>query len=102
MLLGLILSATGIVLFAWAMFRLAVFALPVGLGAAAFLWAGGGELGPLLGLLLGLVVGRWPFCGFRGLAPAPVGAHPTVPRPIELGQMSVCADHEESRDVGHA
>lgn len=57
MLLGLILSATGIVLFAWAMFRLAVFALPVGLGAAAFLWAGGGELGPLLGLLLGLVVG---------------------------------------------
>ena len=40
MLLGLILSATGIVLFAWAMFRLAVFALPVGLGAAAFLWAG--------------------------------------------------------------
>ena len=57
MLLGLILSATGIVLFAWAMFRLAVFALPVGLGAATFLWAAGGELGLLLGLLLGLVVG---------------------------------------------
>jgi thiamine transporter ThiT len=57
MLLGLILSATGIVLLAWAMFRLAVFALPVGLGAATFLWAAGGELGLLLGLLLGLVVG---------------------------------------------
>lgn len=40
--------------------------------------------------LLGLVVGRWRFCGSWGLAPSPVGAsHPSVPRPIELGQMSV-------------
>lgn len=57
MLLGLILSATGIVLFAWAMFRLAVFALPVGLGAAVFLWAAGSGPGPLLGLLFGVIVG---------------------------------------------
>ncbi|QDC37230.1 hypothetical protein [Sphingobium fuliginis] len=57
MLLGLILSATGIVLFAWAMFRLAVVALPVGLGAAVFLWAAGSWSGALIGLVLGLIVG---------------------------------------------
>jgi hypothetical protein len=57
MLLGLVLSAAGIVLFTWAMLRLAVLALPVGLGVAAFLWSAGGEPGPLLGLLLGLIVG---------------------------------------------
>lgn len=56
MLLGLVLSATGIVLFTWAVLRLAVLALPVGLGVAVFLWSAGSQPGPLLGLLLGFIV----------------------------------------------
>lgn len=57
MILGLFLSAAGIVLFAWAMLRLSVFALPVWLGLSAFLWAATGHAAILAGLLLGLVVG---------------------------------------------
>lgn len=57
MLLGLTLSATGIVLVAWTMIRLATVALPLGLGAAVFLWATESGPGPLLGSLFGLAVG---------------------------------------------
>lgn len=57
MLFGIVLSLIGIALFAWAMLRLAVYALPVGLGFMAFLWAAGGELGPAVGIVLGLAVG---------------------------------------------
>jgi hypothetical protein len=57
MVLGLVLSVASIVLFVWAMFRLAVLALPVGLGFATFLWAIGSGPGVLVGMLLGLVVG---------------------------------------------
>jgi len=57
MLLGLVLSLTGIVLFAWAMLRLAVYALPVGLGFATFLWAAEGQAGIALGVVFGLAVG---------------------------------------------
>lgn len=65
MLLGLILSATGIVLVAWTMVRLATVALPVGLGAAMFLWAAESGPGPLLGLLIGLAVGVAAFVAGR-------------------------------------
>ncbi|WP_394438986.1 hypothetical protein ACGGKE_14745 [Sphingobium naphthae] len=57
MILGLFLSTAGILLFAWAMLRLAVFALPVWLGLSLFVWSVMGETGVLVGLLLGLVVG---------------------------------------------
>ncbi len=57
MILSLFLSTAGIVLFAWAMLRLAVFALPVWLGLSVFLWSAMGATGVLVGLLLGLVVG---------------------------------------------
>jgi len=56
MLPGLILSITGIAFLAWAMIRLAIVALPVGLGVAAFLWAAESAPGPFLGLLLGFTV----------------------------------------------
>ncbi|SLJ91308.1 hypothetical protein [Novosphingobium mathurense] len=56
MILGLILSLTGIVLLAWTMLRLAAHALPVWLGICVFVWAARGEAGPLAGLLLALVV----------------------------------------------
>lgn len=57
MILGLFLSTAGIMFFAWAMLRLAVFALPVWLGLSLFLWSATGETGVLVGVLLGLIVG---------------------------------------------
>lgn len=65
MLFGLVLSLTGIALFAWAMLRLAVYALPVGLGFMAFLWAAGGEPGLAVGIVLGPAVGVVAFLAGR-------------------------------------
>lgn len=65
MFLGLVFSLTVIVLFAWAMLRLAVYALPVALGFMTFLWAAEGEPGLAVGILLGLVVGVAVFLAGR-------------------------------------
>lgn len=65
MILGLILSIAGIAFFAWLMFRLATFALPTLFGVMVFLWAAGSDPGPLLGILLGLVVGVAVFLAGR-------------------------------------
>lgn len=103
MFLGLVLSAAGIALFVWAMFRLAVYALPVGLGFAVFLWSVGSGPGMLVGILLGLVSGvaaflagqmalasRLPMSIRAGVAllftiPAGIAGHSVVAGLMQLG-----------------
>lgn len=74
MFVGLVLSGTGIVLFVWAMFRLAIYALPTWFGVNVFLWATMSGPGPLLGILLGLVVGLAAFLAGRMLIASPLPA----------------------------
>ena len=85
MLLGLVLSLAGIAFFAWAMLRLAVYALPGGLGFMAFLWAVEGAAGLAVGILLGLGVGVAAFLAGRALIAS------RLPGPVGVGVAVLCA-----------